>query len=226
MSSFLVVGTVTMQTKTILRAATAAAAIALAPVAASSATISSVQMTPEQLGAVTPQDNPLFDPVTIVGTVFENTSGSVSGLRRSPFDTAVDGDGEPSPNRTSGQYTSVSAESSASFTYQIVQTALSMIWGSPDTYNILTLSLGGSEVVTVVPGSTTGAPLAPQLGAWWFTIENVKFDKVTFQSTTNNALEFANYTTTPIPLPAAGWLLLTALGGLGVMARRRKNAAA
>ena len=29
----------------------------------------------------------------------------------------------------------------------------------------------------------------------------------------------------PIPLPAAGWLLLTALGGLGVYSRRRRQAA-
>jgi len=32
-------------------------------------------------------------------------------------------------------------------------------------------------------------------------------------------------TTVPIPLPAAGWLLLTAMGGLGIAARRRRKAA-
>lgn len=31
--------------------------------------------------------------------------------------------------------------------------------------------------------------------------------------------------TAPIPLPAAGWLLLTAVGGLGLAARRRRKAA-
>jgi len=29
----------------------------------------------------------------------------------------------------------------------------------------------------------------------------------------------------PIPLPAAGWLLLTAFGGLGIAARCRRKAA-
>lgn len=32
-------------------------------------------------------------------------------------------------------------------------------------------------------------------------------------------------TTAPIPLPAAGWLLLTAVGGLGLAVRRRRKAA-
>jgi hypothetical protein len=30
---------------------------------------------------------------------------------------------------------------------------------------------------------------------------------------------------TPIPLPAAGWMLLSALGGMGILARRRRSAA-
>ena len=48
----------------------------------------------------------------------------------------------------------------------------------------------------------------------------------------NNTTEFdvggtitANLTVAPVPLPAAGWLLLSAFGGLGVMARRRRKAA-
>jgi hypothetical protein len=33
------------------------------------------------------------------------------------------------------------------------------------------------------------------------------------------------FTTSPIPLPAAGWMLISALGGMAVLARRRKAVA-
>ena len=45
------------------------------------------------------------------------------------------------------------------------------------------------------------------------------FDSVKFSST-GNSFEFA---LAPVPLPAAGLLLLTALGGMKVMSRRRKR---
>ena len=210
-----------MKATSSLRGLAAAAVIALVPMAASAATIiTSVPMTPQQLGEVTSQPNPLFDVVS--GAVLENTEDSVTGLKRSPFDTA---DPDPNNNAEEGLYTSVGGGAYGIFNFDVVQVAMSMIWGSPDTYNTLTLSLGGNPVETIIPGSTAGAPDAPQLGAWWFTVTDIRFDSVKFESTTN-AFEFANFTTTPIPLPAAGWLLLGGLGALGAVARRKRRKAA
>jgi hypothetical protein len=39
-----------------------------------------------------------------------------------------------------------------------------------------------------------------------------------------NLAGFDNVTVSTVPLPAAGWLLLSALGGLGVVARRKRTA--
>lgn len=47
------------------------------------------------------------------------------------------------------------------------------------------------------------------------------FDGIRFSSK-DYSMEFANLTVAPIPLPAGGVLLLTAVGGLAIAQRRRK----
>ena len=72
------------------------------------------------------------------------------------------------------------------------------------TADVTSLSFSGSAF-------TSQAGFAISLGpdAW-----DVAIDNITFQLT-----ESTN-TTTPIPLPAAGWMLLAGLGGLAAMRRR------
>lgn len=58
-------------------------------------------------------------------------------------------------------------------------------------------------------------------------IANAILQNVNTTDGVNRTIYFDNFTATgpaPIPLPAAGWLLLTAFGGLGIAARRRKAA--
>lgn len=49
------------------------------------------------------------------------------------------------------------------------------------------------------------------------------FDDVSISGTSADAT-YDFQVAAPIPLPAAGWLLLSALGGLGLVARRRRKA--
>lgn len=211
-----------MKFMTSVRAAIAATALALIPAASFATTVSSTQLTGANLDSITPFANPAF--TTADPGVVENVNTSIGGTRLSPWTGSTVNSG--------GLFSSVPGGNTATYQFTQVQKALSFIWGSPDTYNTLTLTLGGDLVAQVIPGGTpTGpgvsgnAPLAPQSGAWLFTADNTRFDGVSFFSGAN-AFEIANFQTTPIPLPAAGWLLLTALGGVGLMSRRRKQSAA
>jgi hypothetical protein len=204
----------------VARAALLTAAVLVAPHVGAAATVTATQLTPAELGAVVTQPNPSFDATT--GTVFQNVAGSVSGVRRSPFDTATG----PTDNRTEGLYSSVGARSSGTFLFDSLQSAVSLIWGSPDVYNTMSLFLGGTLVAQVIPGVGDG-PAALQRGAFLVTVSDTAFDRVVISSR-GVAFEFANFSTEPlavIPLPPAGMLLLAGIGGLALVGRRRRAVA-
>jgi hypothetical protein len=110
-------------------------------------------------------------------------------------------------------------------TYNLTGNNLSLFWGSPDTYNTLTLwtGVGGTGASVSLTGSLADLP-GGILGLGHHLVSiltDVAFRSVTLSST-QAAFEFANMTATPIP--AALPLFATGLGLMGWLGRRRKRA--
>ena len=182
----------------------AALAVLVAATGASAATVSFSAATP------TNAPNPLASSIS--GTVLENTTGSVEGVKRSPFQGGAAFD-------DNFAYTSVGGGASATFDFGFNSTGLSFIWGSPDTYNLLTFYDNGSTTGETLVFDNAGANLDNPFA----TITTaLNFDRVMFSSG-SNAFEFAELSVAAVPVPASGLLLLSALGGIG-LARRRKRA--
>lgn len=195
-----------------LRTSALAAALGLmASFGAHAVTVTSTELTLADLNALTPQLNPLATATT--GTVYENTTGSVSGLRRSPW--------EGSAFDQTGWYTSVSGDASATYDFASPQTSFSLIWGSPDNYNDLEIRLiSGNQLIATINGTSAQPPV--QIGAAYVTVSDVSFDRLVFRSTTSNAFEFANFSVSRVPEPDS--LALLGLGLLGLGLRGRRNA--
>ncbi len=181
----------------------------LASFGANAITITSTQLAVADLNARTPQLNAVASSTT--GTVYQNTTGSVSGIRRSPW--------EGSSHAQTGWYSSVSGNASATFDFGSTQSSFSLIWGSPDNYNNLEVWLGNS-LVTTINGVAAQPPV--QIGASYVTVSGLTFDRLVFKSNTNNAFEFANFSASRVPEP--GTLSLLGLGVLSLgLSRRRKR---
>lgn len=166
-------------------------------------------------------ENPLANSHT--GTIHENITGSVVNQYRSPWESAGSTVTYTDPT---AWYTSVQAGASA--TYDLgLSSVLSFVWGSPDTYNTVEFLLGGSVVDSVILGGANIDPASYGTNSALATFTKITggvFDAVRLLSS-GNSFEFANLTSNPapVPVPAAGVLLLTALGGMVAM-RRRKQA--
>ena len=110
----------------------------------------------------------------------------------------------------------------ARMTFAVDQTSLSFLWGSIDNYNAVEFWLNGALSSTVVDSDIAPSPTNPAgRGASYVRITGVLFDEIRFKSS-SNAFEFSNLTTTPVPIPAAVWLLGSGLIGLFGVARRKK----
>jgi len=118
--------------------------------------------------------------------------------------------------------------SPATLTFGKTQTAFNMLWGSIDSYNEIEFFLGGASQfarngdqifgLTGLGGSASNYEAVAVVK-----FSEFEFDSVKFTSVGQNSFEFA---LAPVPLPAAGFLLFGALGGLAAMRRRKKAAAA
>jgi hypothetical protein len=155
-------------------------------------------------------------------TFDENVTGTVT-MRKSPWgalNSTLDPDAATSVYSAlynSGGKTAVSA----SFDFGGVFNQLSLVWGTPSRFNSLVLLLGGVTQVTMTGGDA--ATLAASAGgkrSVLVTLTGWKFDEMVIGAD-HRALEFANLQAAVVPVPAAGLLLLTALGGLTLMRRRK-----
>lgn len=200
-----------------VRAAVVGAALVVAPVAANAASVSFTGLSVADLDALTPVTS--ISPTSTTGVYFDNVTGNqFSGstlISRSPWEDSI--------HEATGEFSSVQGGATATFTFATAQTALNLIWGSPDSYNDITITLLGGGGVDVINGTEVQGPTG--ILASSVEITDVLFTTVVFDSGSSNAFEFANLTTTPVPLPAGMLLMGTALAGFAVMRRRKSKAA-
>jgi hypothetical protein len=181
----------------------AAATFALSLSGAQAAVLASIPTTS------LPADN--FVGPSVVNGAFGTATGSQGGQYASPF-----GDNTSVYGYVQSGY--------VEYDFNTSSNVLSLVFGSPDSYNTITFLSGGSIVDTFNPAA---AGLS-SLSSYYVSIKANSFDAVQFSST-SPAFEFSNVSVSNVPLPASAPLFgaaLVALGAAGYRLKRKAVAAA
>jgi hypothetical protein len=155
-----------------------------------------------------PGDN--TDPTSTTGAVLIDQTASIDLITKSPFLDAT-------------EFNSVGANASATYAFNSVRSTLKLIWGSVDTYNFIDFYKGVAWAETV-GGADVGGPFTvnrPISEILASIVVSGGFDKVVLRSVGKNAFEHASVAA--VPVPAAGFLLIGALGGLAALRRRKAS---
>lgn len=197
-----------------------AAALVALPSIASAVTVTAVNDYTSALSNVVAADS-LDLPGTWTDAPFiVNPDASLGGVYRSPYETS---------GLTAAGYFSVGTSSTYSATSNPAVLALdnlsksvSLLWGSPDSYNTLELFNGSTLIATIfgnqfnIPAREASFVTIAADGAGEF------FDTLRFSSG-SNAFEFSNVTATPVPLPASGLFLIAGVGALMLRKARKQS---
>lgn len=105
---------------------------------------------------------------------------------------------------------------------------ISFLWGSPDTYNALTITDSTGATFNFTAGGlgfaqTNGNQSFSQY-VQFVASANTTIASLRFTSNGTDAFETANYSITPIPEPETYALMLAGLAALGFVSKRRKQA--
>jgi hypothetical protein len=200
---------------------------------AHAATVTISQVTTDYTTVTLPTSS--FNPTPFSSTNTSTTvTGQIPNVYRSPFENIGSGGGTLLSDGGYGVggwanlvYTSIQAGGSATYNFAGPATELSLLWGSPDSYNTLTFYSGLNGTGTDL-FSITGSQLNIQ--TYGHDLVDLNMTGGTFESVVldsgENAFEFADLQDALLtPLPATLPLFAGGLGLVGFLTGRRKRSA-